>query len=64
MSNYPNMSHCMFENTSLAMQQIIVEFEDHDLQTATLTRREQAALRDMVLQCEKFLEYAEANGYA
>ena len=56
MSNYPNMSYCMCENTSLAMQQILeamMEQGAHFLLDAN--RDERAAYRRLFDQCEAFL---------
>jgi len=59
MSDYPNMSYCMMENTSLAMHQIICAFEDNNLKQSELSQSEKRALFELLLQCEKLLDIAE-----
>lgn len=60
MSNYPNMSYCMCENTSRAMQQILdtmVERGATFLREAS--REERAAYKRLFDQCEAFLTASE-----
>ena len=57
MSDYPNMSYCMFENTERAMHQIIVAIEDDNLKLCDLPRKEQEALFQLIFNCEKLMEY-------
>lgn len=60
MSNYPNMSYCMNENTLLAMQQII-EAIDNDAEEFwnDMSREERRAFEELYLACEDFMSRAE-----
>ena len=60
-SNYPNMSYCAFENTTLAMRQLLNMMRDVDsLQELDLSHEELRAFRELQLLCEEFAEGAEA----
>lgn len=63
MSNYdyPNMSYCMMENTSLAMNQIIEAFENDNVEIINLSQSEKRSLSELILQCEKLLEIADCK---
>ena len=52
-----NMSYCMFENTSLAMRQLLQATQEADsLKDMELSRDELRALRELVQQCEYFMD--------
>ncbi len=57
MSNYPNMSYCMFQNTKLAMDQLnefMMEVDFDDL--LDMNRDEVRAMQELVGYCEQYLE--------
>ena len=60
MSNYPNMSYCMCENTLLAMKQIVDAMNDegpmflHDM-----NRVEKRAFQALFNMCEDFMNLSE-----
>ena len=60
MSNYPNMSYCMCENTLLAMRQILNSMDSegpmflHDM-----NREERRAFQELFHACESFLNMSE-----
>lgn len=60
MSNYPNMSYCMCENTLLAMKQIVDAMNDegpmflHDM-----NREERRAFQALFNMCEDFMSLSE-----
>jgi len=54
MSNYPNMSYCMYQNTKLALQQIIGDLEEAHEEGVTyfeyvddLSSEERAAMKEL-----------------
>lgn len=58
MSNYPNMSYCMCENTSLALKQVLnamQEYESMEEFVEDMGREEMRAFKGMELLCEKFV---------
>lgn len=60
-SNYPNMSYCAFENTTLAMRQLLNMMREVDsLQELDLSHEELRAFRELQDLCELFAEGAEA----
>jgi len=60
MSNYPNMSYCAFENTTLAMGQLLGMMQQVDsLQELDLSRDELRAFHNLKALCEQFLEGAQ-----
>lgn len=55
-----NMSYCMFENTSLAMRQLLQATQEADsLKDMNLSRDELCAARELVQQCEYFMTEIE-----
>ena len=55
----PSMSYCMFENTSIEMDQIISKMEDAEtFADLNLNEYEKAAFFQLMGQCAKFLGYA------
>jgi TRAP-type mannitol/chloroaromatic compound transport system substrate-binding protein len=53
--SYPNMSYCMFENTLLAMTQIIRAMGEGDFSFDEMSREEIYAARDLVDACQEYL---------
>ena len=69
MSNYPNMSYCMCENTLLAMRQVINAMQEQGPDfLRELSRDEQRAFRELFNACEEYMavaeELEEEAGYA
>ena len=55
----PSMSYCMFENTTLEMNQILGAMEDAEsFADLDLNEYEKAAFFQLMGQCAKFLGYA------
>jgi hypothetical protein len=60
MSNYPNMSYCMNENTLLAMRQILNAMQEEGLGFLTdLSRDERRAFGELFNACEDFMNLSE-----
>ena len=60
MSNYPNMSYCMCENTLLAMNQIITAMqEEGPMFLREMSREERRALWELFTACEDFMTLSE-----
>ena len=60
MSNYPNMSYCMNENTLAAMRQVLNAMEEERTGFLRhLSRDELAAFQSLFNACERFLNLAE-----
>ena len=60
MSNYPNMSYCMNENTLAAMRQVLDAMEEERTGFLRhLSRDELAAFQSLFNTCERFLNLAE-----
>lgn len=60
MSNYPNMSYCMFQNTKLALDQVnefMIEADEDDMMD--MSRDEVRAMRELVGYCEQYLQLVE-----
>jgi hypothetical protein len=60
MSNYPNMSYCMFENTQLAMDQLatFLQAADQD-DMLDISKSELRAMRELVGYCEQYIRLVE-----
>jgi len=60
MSNYPNMSYCMFENTQMAMDQLatFLQAADQD-DMLDISKTELRAMRELVGYCEQYLRLVE-----
>ena len=60
MSNYPNMSYCMCENTLLALKQI-TEAMEHEgpMFLREMNRDERRAFEELFHYCESFLTLSE-----
>ena len=60
MSNYPNMSYCMCENTLLALKQVLNTMEDEGpMFLKEMSRDELRAYRALFEYCESFLTMSE-----
>ena len=60
MSNYPNMSYCMCNNTLLAIKQITEAMENEGpMFLNDLSREERRAYEELFQYCESFLTLAE-----
>jgi DNA replication initiation complex subunit (GINS family) len=60
MSNYPNMSYCMCENTLLAMKQILGTMQDEGpMFLREMSREERRAYDALFNMCEEFLSATE-----
>jgi polyphosphate kinase 2 (PPK2 family) len=60
MSNYPNMSYCMCENTLLALRQVMDAMEDEGPQfLKEMNRTERRAFEELFHACEAFLTMSE-----
>lgn len=60
MSNYPNMSYCMCENTLLAMRQIVDAMrEEGPAFLLEMSREERRAFQELFNTCEDFLTASE-----
>jgi hypothetical protein len=60
MSNYPNMSYCMCENTVLAMRQILNAMNEEGVGfLVDMNRDERRAFQELFNLCEDFLNASE-----
>lgn len=60
MSNYPNMSYCMNQNTLLAFNQIIEAMNENGVQfLRDLSREERRAWESIFNACEDFMNLSE-----
>lgn len=60
MSNYPNMSYCMCENTLLAMKQIVDTMQEEGPQfLREMGREERRAFEALFNMCEDFMNLSE-----
>ena len=60
MSNYPNMSYCMCENTMRALDQVLTAMQEQGPMFLTEMGREEAqAYKRLFNMCELFLTAAE-----
>lgn len=60
MSNYPNMSYCMNENTLSAMQQILTAMQEEGVDfLRDMTREERRAWNELYNACESFLSLSD-----
>lgn len=60
MSNYPNMSYCMCENTLLAMRQLVTAMsEEGPAFLLEMTREERLAFQELFNTCEDFMNLSE-----
>ena len=60
MSNYPNMSYCMCENTLLAMRQIVQAMQEDGVGfLSDMSREEKRAFQELFNTCEDFMNLSE-----
>jgi hypothetical protein len=60
MSNYPNMSYCMNENTLAALKQVLDAMQEEGPQfLRELNRTERRAFEELFHHCESFLTMSE-----
>lgn len=60
MSNYPNMSYCMFQNTQMAMDQLAEFMQEADFDAVLdISKDELRAMRELVGYCEQYIRLAE-----
>ena len=60
MSNYPNMSYCMCENTLLALKQVLDTMqEEGPMFLRELSRDEMRSYKELFNACEDFLTLSE-----
>ena len=60
MSNYPNMSYCMCENTLLALKQVLDTMQEEGPQfLREMSRTERRAFEELFGYCESFLTMSE-----
>lgn len=63
MSNFPNMSYCMFENTAAAMDQILVALEEVDtVEELDLNQYEGPHIKRLPDLCCRILDELERLG--
>ena len=64
MSNYPNMSYCMCENTLAALRQIVDAMDEQGREfLRDLSREESRAFQELFDVCEQFRNLAEELEY-
>ena len=60
MSNYPNMSYCMCENTLLALKQVLDAMQNEGpMFLQDMNRTERRAFEELFGYCESFLTMSE-----
>ena len=60
MSNYPNMSYCMCNNTLLALRQVVEAMNEEGPQfLRELSREERRSFQELFNTCEDFLTLSE-----
>jgi hypothetical protein len=60
MSNYPNMSYCMNENTLLALRQVVEAMNEEGPQfLREMSREERRAFEQLFSTCEDFMSLSE-----
>ena len=60
MSNYPNMSYCMNENTLLAMRQVVSAMQEQGIGfLVDMSRDERRAFQELFNTCEDFMNLSE-----
>jgi aspartate aminotransferase-like enzyme len=60
MSNYPNMSYVMNENTLLALRQVLDAMQEEGLEfLRDMTREERRAWNELYNACESFLNLSD-----
>ena len=60
MSNYPNMSYCMNNNTLLALRQVVEAMNEEGPQfLREMSREERRAFEQLFSMCEDFMSLSE-----
>ncbi len=60
MSNYPNMSYCMCNNTLLALKQVVEAMNDEGpMFLREMSRDERRAFEQLFNMCEDFMQLSE-----
>ncbi len=60
MSNYPNMSYCMNNNTLLALRQVVEAMnEEGPMVLREMSREERRAFEELFSTCEDFMSLSE-----
>ena len=60
MSNYPNMSYCMFQNTQMAMDQLVTFMQEADQDDMLdMSKDELRAMQELVGYCEQYIRLVE-----
>ena len=60
MSNYPNMSYCMFQNTQMAMDQLVTFMQEADQDDMLdMSKDELRAMRELFGYCEQYMKLVE-----
>ena len=60
MSNYPNMSYCMNNNTLLALRQVVEAMnEEGPAFLSEMSREERRAFEELFSTCEDFMSLSE-----
>ncbi len=60
MSNYPNMSYCMCNNTLLALKQVVEAMNDEGPQfLREMSRDERRSFEQLFNMCEDFMQLSE-----
>ena len=60
MSNHPNMSYCMCENTLLAMRQVVNAMLDEGAEfLLDMSREERRAFQELFNVCEDFMNLSD-----
>ena len=60
MSNYPNMSYCMCNNTVLALKQVVEAMNDEGpMFLREMSRDERRAFEQLFNMCEDFMQLSE-----
>lgn len=60
MSNYPNMSYCMCENTLMALRQVVEAMESEGPAfLREMSREERRAFQELFNACEDFMAMSE-----
>jgi aspartate aminotransferase-like enzyme len=60
MSNYPNMSYCMCENTLMALRQVVDSMSEEGVEfLQDMSREERRAFQELFNTCEAFMQMSE-----
>ncbi len=64
MSNYPNMSYCMCNNTLLALNQVVEAMQEEGVEfLRDLSRDERRSFEALFEMCQSFMEMTEELEY-